>query len=123
MTKYVVKCKKKHAVEGRIEYIRCINHVTGEESRFDEDEAIKRIEAGVARFVVRDDSGHEAVVEVEEREGRKYLITRRDSVKTDNLLALPECSSKPVVVPPPHRPVKPARSHCVRTGWEGLGQW
>jgi hypothetical protein len=31
-------------------------------------------------------------------------------------LAMPECKAKPVVAPPPYRPVSPARSHCRRSG-------
>lgn len=113
MTTYLVTCKTKHALYERIEAIGCVDPITGVETRFSEDEAIRQIEAGTARFIVRDDRGHEAAVEVEEREGPKFLITKRDGYKTDNLLWLPECSSKPVVFPPPYRPVTPARSHCV----------
>jgi hypothetical protein len=47
------------------------------------------------------------------------LITKRDHYTTDNLGSLPECSSKPIVVPP-YRPVPPARSHCVRGDWTRL---
>jgi hypothetical protein len=113
MKTYLITCKTKHALYERVESIGCVDTTTGAESRLSEDEAIRQIEAKTARFIVRDDQGHEATVEIEEREGRKYLITRRDPYTTDNLLAMPDCAAKPVVTPPPYRPVQPARSHCV----------
>lgn len=120
MKTYLVTCKKKHAFHERIESIGCVDPTNGVEMRLNEEEAIKQIEAKAARFIVRDDKGHEATVEVEERDGSKFLITKCDSYITDNLLALPDCSSKPVVVPPPYRPVTPAHSHGVHHDWKRL---
>lgn len=118
MVKYLITCKKKHSLYERIESVGCVDASTGVELRLTEDEAINKIEAGFACFIVRDDKGHEATVEVEQREGRKYLVTKRDPYKTDNLLWLPDCSLRPIVTPPPYRPVAPARSHGVPTSWE-----
>ena len=120
MKTFLVTCTKRHALHERIESIGCIDTTTLTESRFSEAEAIKQIETRAACFSVRDERGNEAVVEVEEREGRKFLITKRDHVKTDNLQALPACSAVPIVVPPPSRPVPPARSHAVHANWELL---
>jgi hypothetical protein len=120
MKNLLVNCTKKHALHGRIESIGCIDTTTNAEIRLTEAEAIQQIEAKAARFIVRDHKGHESVVDVEERGGGKFLITKRDHYTTDNLGALPECSSKPIVAPPPYRPVAPARSHCVRGDWKGL---
>jgi hypothetical protein len=120
MNTFLVSCAKKHVLHGRIESIGCIDPTTNTEIRFTESEAIQKIEAKTARFIVRDERGHEAVVDVEERDGRKFLITKRDHYTTDNLGSLPECSSKPIVVPPPYRPVPPARSHSVHDDWKGL---
>jgi hypothetical protein len=120
MKTLLVNCTKKHALHGRIESIGCIDTTTSAEIRLTEAEAIHQIEAKTARFIVRDEKGHEVVVEVEERDGRKFLITKRDHYTTDNLGVLPECSSKPIVVPPPYRPVPPARSHCVGGDWKRL---
>jgi hypothetical protein len=117
MKVYLITCKTKHALYERVESIGCVDTVTGADSRLSEDEAIRQIEAKIARFIVRDDRGNEATVEIEEREGRKYLITRRDQLTTDNLLAMPDCAAKPVVTPPPFRPVQPARSHCAHRNW------
>lgn len=114
MKNYRITCKKKHAAHNEhIEEIGCIDLDTSAELRFSEHEAIRLIEAGQAAFVVRDAAGHEAPVYVDEREGRKYLITKRDGFTTDNLLALPNCASKPIYTPPgpPPRPVTPPRVH------------
>lgn len=119
MKTYLVNCTKKHALHGRIESIGCIDTTTNTEIRLSEAEAIHKIEANTARFIVRDGKGHEAVVEIEERDGHKFLITKRDHYTTDNLGVLPECSPKPIVVPP-YRPVAPARSHSVRGEWRRL---
>lgn len=120
MKTILITCAKKLAHHGRIESIGCIDTTTNAEIRFSEAEAIQQIEAKLAHFIVRDEKGHEAVVEVEERDGHKFLTTKRDHYTTDNLGKLPECSSKPIVVPPPYHPVQPARSHCVRGDWKGL---
>jgi hypothetical protein len=120
MKTLLVNCTKKHALHGRIESIGCIDTTNSVEVRLTEAEAISQIESKTVRFVVRDEKGHEAVVEVEERDGHKVLITKRDHYTTDNLGSLPACSSKPIVVPPPYRPVQPARSHCLHGDWTRL---
>lgn len=120
MKTFLVTCTKQHAIHQRIESIGCVDTATYAEVRFSEADAIAQIEAKAARFYVRDDKGNEAVVDVEEREGQKFLITKRDRVKTDNLKALPACSSSPIVVPPRPRPVQPAPSHQVCGDWSVL---
>ena len=117
MIEYLVICRRKHSLYERIESIGCIDRNTGVEVRFNEDQAIHEIESRTARFAVRDAQGFEAEVEIEERNGRKFLITMRDGRKTDNLLWLPECSSKPIVTPP-HHLVTPARSHSAHRDWK-----
>jgi hypothetical protein len=113
-----VICKRKHALHERIESIKCVDTTTGTEQQLSEDEAIRLIESGTARLVVRDDRGHQAAVEVEQREGRKFLITKPDDVRSDNLLALPECEARKIPTPPPYRPVTPARPHCAQAPWK-----
>ena len=119
MKTFLVTCTQRHAQHGRIESIGCIDTTNFAELRFSEAEAIQLIETGAARFTVRDRSGHEAVVEVEKRDGQKFLITKRDQVVTDNLGLLPTCSSKPVP-PPSYNPVAPARSHPVHADWKQI---
>jgi hypothetical protein len=104
MAKYSVTCKEKHSLYERIIAIGCVNVATGSTHRFLEDDAIKRIEDGTDTFHVVDAKGNSAAVKVEQREGRKFLITERDGVKTDNLLFLPDCPTK-----------KPDGSGAVRT--------
>lgn len=113
MKTYRITCKRKHAKFERVEAIGCVDPTTGAELRFSEDEAIQKIEDGTARFIVRDSKGNEAVVEVEERENRKFLITKRDGIRSDNLLSMPDCVSKVVSSPLPYRAVQPAPSHSV----------
>jgi hypothetical protein len=120
MKTYQITCKRKHAQFERVEAIGCIDAITGATVRFTEDEAIRQIESGTASFFVRDNRGHEAPVEVSERDGRKFLITRKDPVTTDNLLAMPECDAKPAFIPPPYRPVRPAASHAVHADPEQM---
>jgi hypothetical protein len=106
MAEFRVGCKEKHAVHERIVAIGCTNIAAGSTHRFLEDEVINRIEAKTDMFHVQDSKGNRATVKVEERGDRKFLITERDGVKTDNLLFLPEC--------PAVRVVTPSGSHCVR---------
>jgi len=54
-------------------------------------DAIKAIEDKTYEFYVTVDD--ETInVEIAEREGRKYLKTKPDKTKKDNLLSLPSCS-------------------------------
>ena len=117
MKTYLVMCTKKHAHHGRIESIGCVDSTTGAEFRLSESEAIQQIQSKIARFVTRDNKGHEAIVEWEERDGRKFLITKPDHFLSDNLSALPECSPRVIVPPPVYHPVAPARSHGVHRNW------
>jgi len=55
-----------------------------------EDDAISYIENGVYSCYVNR-GGHSVDVIVATRLGRKYLKTRADGERPDNLLALPEC--------------------------------
>lgn len=115
MTTYRVTCKEKHSLYERILAIGCTNTSTGSKHRFLEDEAIKAIEGKTSAFYVEDSRGIRAEVKVEEREGRKFLITVRDGVKDDNLLYLPSCESHKVAVGSGTvRSVSAAGSHCVK---------
>ena len=107
MFAYFVTCREMNSSDERIAAISCVLADTGSKQRFTEDEAIHRIEHKLDTFRVKDSQGHVTTVEVEQREGRKFLITKRDGVKTDNLLALPKCSTA-------SRITSGAGSHCVR---------
>src|SRR5260370_32276417 len=94
MASYRVTCKEKHSIYERIVAVGCVNEATGSTQRFLEDDAINRIEKHIDTFYDEDAKGHRVPVEVREREGRKFLITKRDGFKEDNLLYLPDCPNK-----------------------------
>ena len=107
--RYRVVCKQKHPSYERITHIGCVT--TGAlYQRLSELEVIARIESLSDTFYVERPDGHIAQVEIAEREGEKYLKTKPDGERPDNLLSLPECPpSKPA--PPPVRRVVAAASH------------
>ncbi len=113
MSSYRVTCKEKHSIYERIVAIGCVNEATGSTQRFLEDDAIRRIESDADSFYDEDAKGHRVPVEVREREGRKFLITKRDGIKEDNLLYLPDCPNKKPVGSGTIRTVSAAGSHSV----------
>jgi hypothetical protein len=86
-----VSCATKHRV-GRLTAIFTIGGVNDDGSRWvlPRDAAIAAIDAGT-RFYTESD-GRRADVVVARRFGRRYLKTRGDSVRRNNLLRLPACS-------------------------------
>ena len=56
-------------------------------------EAIHNIEMGFFQYYVSS-GGHEVAIIVAARGDRKYLKTESDGTESNNLLELPECSSK-----------------------------
>jgi hypothetical protein len=68
-----------------------IRQVGGPGWRKSADEVIRLIEAGTDTFWVSV-SGNRADVVVDTYNGRKYLRTRPDDYRQNNLLSLPECS-------------------------------
>jgi hypothetical protein len=119
MSTYRVTCKEKHSLYERIAAIGCTNTVTGSKHRFLEDDAIKRIEDKSDSFFVEDSRGISADVRVEERGGRKFLITERDGVKDDNLLYLPDCEFQKTTGAGSIRSVSASGSHCVHRNIRG----
>lgn len=116
---FQVICINKHSLYERIESIGCIDTTLNTQFYLSEDEAIRQIECRETSFIVFDAKGNQAFVEVEERGGRKFLITMKDGIKTDNLLALPTCTAKMTIVQHPYHPVTPARSHALH----GVKRW
>jgi len=55
------------------------------------DDVIRLIEAGTDTFWVSV-SGNRTEVEVDEHNSRKYIRTRPDDYRQNNLLSLPECT-------------------------------
>lgn len=61
---------------------------------FGEQEVIDRIESGRDTFYSERPNGHIAELEVDERNGKKYVRTKPDSELPDNLLSLPKCDER-----------------------------
>lgn len=110
--RYRVMCTVKNPDHSRILSVGCVD-TAGSHHNFDEPRAIKLIEDRLATFYVERPDGHSVEVIVEETPaGHKFLKTEADGEKPNNLLSLPHCKSRSVVVPPPpSRVVTPARSH------------
>lgn len=84
--------------------------------KFTEAEAISRIEGGRDTFYTERPDHHVAEVIVETREGEKYLKTKPDGQRPNNLDWLPDCPAKHRVLTPPPV-VIPARSHGSNWYW------
>jgi hypothetical protein len=86
-----VTCATKRRV-GRLTAIAAIGGVNSDGSPWmlSRDAAIAAIDAGT-RFYVESD-GRRADVVVARRFGRRYLKTRGDRLRSNNLLQLPACS-------------------------------
>jgi hypothetical protein len=93
MTTYQVKCIRKRGSHydphERIEGIGGGETILGRWYH-PEDTAITYIEAGINNYYVSV-NGRTVDVVVAVHSGRKYLKTRADNYRPDNLLALPEC--------------------------------
>ena len=110
MPRYRVSCTQKHEKHEHIISLRC--HSTSNSiHQFTEAEVIDRIEKGGDTFYAERPSGHVAEIVVVEREGEKYLRTRPDGEKPNNLDWLPDCPPKVHHVIAPARTVVPAASH------------
>ena len=86
-----------HASKGSIATVGGTDSATGALKHFTEAQAIAAIDAGMERFAVRDDKGHQADVRVTHNGTRRFLETRRDGVVTDNRGRLPVCRHAQVV--------------------------
>jgi hypothetical protein len=87
-----IMCINKSDRQNPHERIRNVGGVNAGWTRWklSEDEAIRGIEAGKWDFYTHVD-GRTADVIIAVHLGRKYLKTKPDGVRPDNLLALPEC--------------------------------
>lgn len=110
MSRYRVTCITKHEKYERILSLGCYP-LANTFHTFPEDDVIRRIEGGKDTFYVERPSGHVAELEVAERDGRKYVKTKPDGERPDNLLSLAQCPSKPNHVVTTVRTVVPAASH------------
>jgi hypothetical protein len=93
MARYRVTCTTKHEKYERILGLGCYTPDNVFHT-FTEPAVIDRIENHGDTFYVERPTGHVADLEVAEREGRKYLKTKADGERPDNLLSLPDCPAK-----------------------------
>ncbi len=111
MARYRVSCTQKREKHEDIVSLGCYGPGNTFHN-FSEAEAIDRIENRGDTFYSERPDGHVAEIIVETRNGEKYLKTKPDGERPNNLDWLPDCPPKPhkVIVPPP-RTVVPAASH------------
>jgi hypothetical protein len=117
MGRYRVTCTTKHDKHERIISLGCYTS-TNVFLTFTEAEVIDRIENDKETFYVERPTGHVIDLEVvKQHDGTKYVKTKADGEKPDNLLSLPDCPKKKHEAPgiigtvAVSRTVTPARSH------------
>lgn len=111
MARYRTTCTTKLEKHEHIVSLGCYTP-DGKSHTFTEAEAIARIESGTDTFYSERPDGHVAEIEVVLIKGEKYLKTKPDGERPNNLDWLPDCPPKPhKVIVPPVRTVVPAASH------------
>jgi Protein of unknown function (DUF3892) len=115
MPRYRVTCTEKQEKHEHILSLGCYG--PGENyRRFTEAEAITRLDNHADTFYSERPDGHIAEIIVETRDGEKFLKTKPDGERPNNLDWLPDCPPKPhKAIVPPVRTVVPAASHG--TSW------
>ncbi len=114
MARYRVTCTQKHDKHEHIVSLGCYGPDNAYHN-FTEAEAIHRLENRGDTFYTERPDGHVAEIEVVTINGEKFLKTRPDGQRPNNLDWLPDCPAKHKVIVPP-RTVVPAASH-------GSGRW
>lgn len=114
-TRYRVSCTQKHEKHEHIVALGCYNP-SNTFHKFTEPEVIERIERHGDTFYTERPGGHVAEVIVVEIDGKKYLKTKADGERPNNLDWLPDCPEKHRVVAPPPV-VVPAHSHGSAQNW------
>jgi hypothetical protein len=111
MPRYRVTCTQKQEKHEHIVSLGCYRP-DGKYHTFTEADAIARLDGGTDTFYSERPDGHVAEIIVEIREGERYLKTKPDGERPNNLDWLPDCPPKPPkVIVPPLRTVVPAASH------------
>lgn len=97
--KHIVDCIVERKHKNPHERIQSIGGETvlGKRWQFSESEAIERIDQGEQFFVVVDKNPVRVIIAV--RKGRRYLKTKQDTDKKNNLLQLPPCPRQIRLVP------------------------
>jgi len=110
MARYRVSCTEKLEKHEHILSLGCYG-LGNAFHRFSEEEVIRRIESGEDSFYSERPDGHVADIIVFVRDGEKYLKTKPDGQRPNNLDWLPDCPPKTHEVITPVRTVVPAASH------------
>lgn len=110
MARYRVSCTDKLEKHEHILSLGCYSPGNSFH-RFSEEEVIRRIECGEDTFYTERPDGHVAEVIVFERDNEKYLKTKPDGQRPNNLDWLPDCAPPSHKVITPARTVVPAASH------------
>jgi hypothetical protein len=116
MARYRVSCTQKREKHEHIVSLGCYGPGNTFHN-FSEAEVISRIEKREDTFYSERPDGHVAEIIVETREGEKFLKTKPDGEKPNNLDWLPDCPAKPHHVVAPVRTVVPAASHGTDQWW------
>ncbi|MGD0735205.1 MAG: DUF3892 domain-containing protein [Terracidiphilus sp.] len=109
MPRYRVSCTQKREKHEHIVSLGCYGP-GNTFHQFSEAEVIDRIENQGDTFYSERPDGHVAEIIVEHQLGEKFLKTRPDGERPNNLDWLPDCPAKHKVIAPP-RNVVPAASH------------
>jgi hypothetical protein len=115
MARYRITCTTKLEKHEHIVSLGCY----GPDNTFQtltESHVIARIEGRLDTFYSERPDGHVAEIVVETRLGEKFLKTRPDGERPNNLDWLPDCPAKHRVIAPP-RTVIPAPSHGSDWRW------
>jgi len=116
MARYRVSCTQKREKHEHVISLGCYGP-GNTFHRFSEAEVIDRIENCGDTFYAERPDGHVAEIEVVDREGEKYLKTKPDGERPNNLDWLPDCPPKIHQVIPPTRTIVPVASHGTDWRW------
>ena len=117
MARYRVTCTTKREKHERILGLGCYTP-TNVFLTFTEAQVIDGIENHSDSFYVERPTGHVIDLEVvKEHDGTKYVKTKADGEKPDNLLSLPDCPKKQISAVGAASTVVAAASHGSCTWW------
>jgi Protein of unknown function (DUF3892) len=115
MARYRITCATKREKHEYVESLGCYGP-DNTFHQFTEAEVIRRIEHGGDTFYTERPDGHVAEVIVFELDGKKYLKTKADGERPNNLDWLPDCPAKHRIIAPPPV-VVPSHSHGNEPYW------
>jgi hypothetical protein len=115
MARYRVTCTQKREKHEHIISLGCYGPGNSNHN-FTESEVINRIDSGLDTFYSERPDGHIAEIIVERMLGEKFLKTKPDGERPNNLDWLPDCPAKHRIISP-SRSVVPTPSHGTYIWW------